>query len=1026
MFNPRRRVPSEGALRVLRQLAYISSGTACGAAAVIAEERPRNTTLVSKIADNSRRLKQHSRYRHHSSHAASQHGRLDSSDAIVTTTTTTTTTPTTNNNNNNATTGSDQDSHVDAAFRNNVLPSEVERGYRTLSSRNHQEQTAQRPQPTNPQSWPQAHVLDTFNKVPEPQIQPFTVALVRTTLNHRGPASALAQLDSHCMNLVSQNRARHAYRQFSNCIDRLDIARRLPVDSLAAATRLLQSFLDLQLYRLCRDLLDWMHQKKEWIITECLYIFALSCATHLQHKSLIWLVENHGQGLTFPSSVYPVLCAAYSTHNVKVSALLFVQHVAESDRLSVLPLCEPAWPAILEQMWSTTGNRKLVDSLFNNMCQLSQLPSLELYNVMIMVCIKAGRVDKAHHYLRIIQQHPNMDPDIVTYGHFILLTASSSDWPVVDDLMAMLVRAGEADAPVQKRTELFIPVHRVYARQHSAEELWKFTFDAIDKYGIVPDQRILSTAIHAMVRTRNPRLIPLWLDRMKSLASQDHDLQIDAKTALTSMRQYYLDSRPSHVTLLWLCRRLIARVPEYWSKGVVDLLIEAVLFDIRNHRSHHPRSRAQAMLTLDALRNTDLDSRELPKPLYWNQERDFVDREQQKLSGRPIFDLSAESRDEHDAEQMEALSAWMDEYPDHHEPHQDFTEEDNLLLHDLPDTVLPREAAKKRSIEHEMLVALSTGQYAKVLSLYQESVGHSNLPDSSCNLEMAMQAYAKTTSSSSQEEQDFSDPPYITTAHEAGLETTAALIPLLANRIASSPPKTPTHSNELVHTTLSFYGKMSRHNMKIRHHLATATATILLRNNNPNNAITLLTTIYHQYQDTIPLDTPALTVLLQAYVAVTHVAGIEWLITEILSLNYRIDFTFMTVLRNASRKYREHVSQGGRLGMRALKLARRLEFLTKVCGQRQRDQVKDAARMGNQLVSVLTGGVKVKQQQEEEWSLSLLGRTTESDGGRQWRVVGARKKHDILRARKAERYFSATRKKQEQQQQKKSKGKYEK
>lgn len=65
MFTTSRRpVPSSAALRILRQLAYISSGTVCGAAALVAEERRRQTRLAGKIVENSRRLKQHPRYAH--------------------------------------------------------------------------------------------------------------------------------------------------------------------------------------------------------------------------------------------------------------------------------------------------------------------------------------------------------------------------------------------------------------------------------------------------------------------------------------------------------------------------------------------------------------------------------------------------------------------------------------------------------------------------------------------------------------------------------------------------------------------------------------------------------------------------------------------------------------------------------------------------------------------------------------------------------------------------------------------------
>ena len=72
MLKPpnRPRAPSAATLRVLYQLAYISSGAAVGIGALCAEERRRRTQIVQKIADNARRLRQSPRYAHGAAAAA--------------------------------------------------------------------------------------------------------------------------------------------------------------------------------------------------------------------------------------------------------------------------------------------------------------------------------------------------------------------------------------------------------------------------------------------------------------------------------------------------------------------------------------------------------------------------------------------------------------------------------------------------------------------------------------------------------------------------------------------------------------------------------------------------------------------------------------------------------------------------------------------------------------------------------------------------------------------------------------------
>ena len=62
MFSKPRPVPSPAALKVLYQLAYISSGTAVGLAALCAEERRRRIQIVQRIADNAKALRQHPRH----------------------------------------------------------------------------------------------------------------------------------------------------------------------------------------------------------------------------------------------------------------------------------------------------------------------------------------------------------------------------------------------------------------------------------------------------------------------------------------------------------------------------------------------------------------------------------------------------------------------------------------------------------------------------------------------------------------------------------------------------------------------------------------------------------------------------------------------------------------------------------------------------------------------------------------------------------------------------------------------------
>ncbi|KAH0265862.1 hypothetical protein KCU71_g19891, partial [Aureobasidium melanogenum] len=776
----RRRVPSEGALRVLRQLAYISSGTACGAAALIAEERRRQTNLVSKIAENSRRLKQHPRYQH--AHAAHRRLADDASYSDAT--------PNTNE-------GSVSDEELvpqAETFRNHLLPSEVERGYAKLHA--HRPPNDEKSQPThNPR--PKQHATHKSKA---------DLSFLTAALKSYGPASAIARFNKRCDRLIDSNQRNTAFGLLRAAFDHFK-QEGMIIDTLQyATTRLFYSYLAEQSFKNCRKLLDRMEQQG-WSIIHCLDSLALACTEPLRPTELVQLNEKYGDRFAFPQSTYPALCAAYSTRNPEFCALLFAKHIPRSARLTVLPSCESAWPAIINHMWSVTHNYNLVDSLFIHMCKSVDQPPLALYNAMIQVCLQFGRVDRAHHHLDTIQQSKHIQPDVVTFGHFVFKTSSDADWPAIEDLMAMLVRAGETEAPPEKRTDLFIPVLKAYARSHHPEEVWAFAFKAIDNYGVLPDPRILSIGLGNLIRIGRLGMIPAWV---KKMSAYDQGAQVTPKTALTMMRQFYFDTRPSHTVLVWLCRHLTNNVPEYWSPGILTLLREAVAYDIRGYREGQAHRRRHAMYMLDMLQEVNLDSPSLPKPLSWYELRQLAEHDQTPASPFDT-DLNPQSAI-HDKLQMETrLEDLNDLLPI----------EEESSVDDLPDTALATATRKKLSNEHEMLTALSEGRYTEVLNLYESSLGQSGLPASSYSLELAMQARTKLPDDAGA----LGD--YIDTASEAGMDTIAALVPLLNQQVQNSVMGSRMHINELCETVRSFYENMVKNNVTIRHHLATSAATVL-------------------------------------------------------------------------------------------------------------------------------------------------------------------------------------------------------
>ncbi|CAD0110007.1 unnamed protein product [Aureobasidium uvarum] len=919
MFQSRRRVPSEGALRVLRQLAYISSGTACGAAAIVAEERRRQTNLVSKIAENSRRLKQHPRHQH--GHAAQRRRADDAARSTATSTSARDQLP----DNQLLSLPDDKPLPQAETFRNHVLPSEVERGYAKLNS--HQPPNKGKSQPAhNPQSKHQPTKIR-----PKYRRQDYDLSFFTTALKTHGPTSAVARFNIRCNDLIDRRQVSEAFGLLRAAIhhlktDGISIA---PLHPLA--DRLFDSYLANENYQSCSRLLHHMnHQGSP--ITHYLHRLAIACIEPIQPTLLIKLNEKFGDRIPLPRRTYPALCAAYSTRNSELCALLFAKHIRQEDRLSVLPLCEPAWPVIIDHMWSVTKNYHLVDSLFIHMCKLSDHPPLALYNAMIHVCIKFGRLDRAHHHLHTIQQSQHLRPDIVTFGHFVFQASSDADWPPAEDLMAMLVRAGETEAPPEKRTDLFVPVLKAYAKRHHPEEVWAFAFKAIDEYGVLPDPRILSTGLGNLIRIGRLEMLSPWVDKMRTY---DLGAEITPGIALAMMRQFYFDTRPSYTIMVWLCCRLMNNVPGYWSPGVLNLLREAVAYDLRSYRAGQAHRVPHAMHMLRMLQEVRLDSPSLPKPLYWNQLQQLADKDQARVPSSDSNFQDAVKKEVQTKDQPQDLQDTV-------------LSDDESSMHDLLDAALSTAKFKKSSNEHEMLMALSEGRYTDVLKLYENSLGQSGLPASSYSLEMAMQARTQLPDDAGA----LGD--HIDMASEAGMDTIAALLPLLNHKVQNSAIGSRMHVDELCNTVWSFYENMVKNSVTIRHHLATSAATVLLQNGKPNDAIRLLSQIYlSPWAEKVPLDLPAMTVLLQAYIHVRHSLGAEWVIKEVLEKDYRVDYAFMTVIRKAKISAKSRASVGGEKGMNNLRLSKMLDYYSKVGRAKQMAQIKAASRLGNRLVNAM-------------------------------------------------------------------------
>ncbi|KAK4984644.1 hypothetical protein LTR66_008424 [Elasticomyces elasticus] len=246
----------------------------------------------------------------------------------------------------------------------------------------------------------------------------------------------------------------------------------------------------------------------------------------------------------------------------------------------VLEARQPAWATFLRRMWTSTRNFDRVQELFGNMQNVYGRPHLPLpvYNVMFRICIEAGHSGGAENYLRQLQTDNEEGPDLETFGHLMLSAATGGDWHVIDVILAHLHQTGRMGALSRGCGPFFNDVLREYARRHEAQDVWEFCSCHIEHHSVVPDQRTFDLVLEAFVKGKNLSLIPRWVRYMKV---GGFELRINARTAAMLIQRYYLEQRPSHTALMWICRKLC-----HWSKNLVNeelylLVRDAIGFDLR-------------------------------------------------------------------------------------------------------------------------------------------------------------------------------------------------------------------------------------------------------------------------------------------------------------------------------------------------------------------------------------------------------------------------------------------------------------
>ena len=255
----------------------------------------------------------------------------------------------------------------------------------------------------------------------------------------------------------------------------------------------------------------------------------------------------------------------------------------------------------LDAVWRTTRNLAAIEDLLSKVnarllrsCDHEALRRVD--EKVLEIYIAANKLDRALAIMARMQR--TTEADTATMCLCALLFARKGAWELFNRLVETM-KASKSFRFDGQTTRIFNKVIRTYLRQHSVEETWNFATMAINDLGLVPTRFTTEVILEELVGKKAMELVPKWLRFVEGLG---YKFEFDAAAATLLLRRYYVDHRPSHIILMWLCRRAIYDSPSLAGEDVVGLIKQAIGYDLRRFFGKHSYwQREHAQMRLERL-----------------------------------------------------------------------------------------------------------------------------------------------------------------------------------------------------------------------------------------------------------------------------------------------------------------------------------------------------------------------------------------------------------------------------------------
>jgi len=705
------------------------------------------------------------------------------------------------------------------------------------------------------------------------------------------------------------------------------------------------------------------------------------------------------------SQSYAHLCRCFDESIERFSH--FYRKLPVELRASVAGDRIAAGASALKTEWNSTRNLDHVRPYYEDrLRQLDEYPGIDarpLHIAMIEVELSANQPVEAIAALSKLHES-GTDGSIATLTALAL--AKQKNWLAFGRLF---------EALRQDTTELHwtLPMKRAYnnalhlfARSHTAEQLSDFVSMSINDLRFTPNQSTWEILMSALVSKKAVMQLQRWID-FSGTASRK--ARVNAGVAAALMKTWYLDSRHSHVLVIWFCRSLVQAAPALRGEGLLNIVRETIAFDLRKLHGVNAPWMGPILRARQALYQQLSDT--VPKPGYiWNgqlydngklmtagdpmpqslaiQDADALstlsDTQTLEYNGEigPVSAVETWTSDKHDEAHDVSESAEPYESPavtevttdreadavatSVSEPHPfEFNFADLRPSYEVRpsdetspfdqtratsasevDTTL--ELSEVETLERQMVLQLSCQEYDSVLEMYRNSLDAAGLPASPLVLEIAVDASLRINGDRHEAESMMS------AAREAGMNVTCAMGALLIDQLRHTPVIDNQSASRLRSDVIEYYRMNELNGLHVKHHFGIHTAHTLIQAGYAQNGINLMTTILQStWSADKPLDIVAMGVWLSGYASLGHVRGMDWVIKEVLHQRMNIDQGFLRALKRARRPVHRRVNGEAVYVKQEPNTVAHLRHWYDVCSRRREAQMLESKVFGRKLVRLL-------------------------------------------------------------------------